>query len=94
VATSGIVHYTKEAVTRTTRRKRRKAHQARSGALTFEAVDAPVRTIAHFIRASRQVLDDAAALQSYIDTRMRHGVRQRLEAQIIAGNGTGPTSRA
>lgn len=58
--------------------------------LTFELVNEPVRTIAHWIKASKQVLDDAPALQSYIDQRMRHGVRQRLELQILRGNGTSP----
>lgn len=58
--------------------------------LTFELVSDPVRTIAHWIKASRQVLDDAPALESYIDRRLRHGLRQRLESQILTGNGTSP----
>lgn len=58
--------------------------------LTFEQVNEPVRTIAHFIKASKQVLDDAPLLASYIDLRLRHGVRNRLQTQIAAGNGTAP----
>lgn len=58
--------------------------------LTFELVQDPVRTIPHFIRASKQILDDAPMLASYIDRRMQHGVRQRLQRQIIQGNGTTP----
>jgi HK97 family phage major capsid protein len=58
--------------------------------LTFELVNDPVRTIAHFIRASKQVLDDAPMLQSYIDRRMRHGLQARLQSQILKGNGTSP----
>lgn len=58
--------------------------------LSFTLESDPVRTIAHFIKASRQVLDDAPALQSYIDRRLRHGLRQRLESQILTGNGTSP----
>lgn len=58
--------------------------------LTFELVDEPVRTIAHIIKLSKQVLDDAPALQSYVDRRLRHGIRQRLESQILSGNGTSP----
>lgn len=58
--------------------------------LTFELVDAPVRTIAHFIKVSKQVMDDAPALGSYIDRRLRHGVMNRLQTQIVNGNGTSP----
>jgi len=58
--------------------------------LTFELIQDPVRTIPHIIKASKQILDDAPMLQSYIDRRMRHGVESRLQKQIITGNGTAP----
>jgi len=58
--------------------------------LTFELVEEPVRTIAHWIKLSRQVLDDAPALQSYVDRRLRHGVQRRLQSQMIAGDGNAP----
>lgn len=58
--------------------------------LTFELVNTPVKTIAHWIKASKQVLDDAPALQSYIDTRLRYGVEYRIDAQLLNGNGTNP----
>ena len=57
--------------------------------LTFELVTAPVRTIAHLFKASRQILDDAAALQSYIDARARYGLTMAEETQLLYGNGTG-----
>jgi len=56
----------------------------------FELVNDPVRTIAHWLKLSRQVLDDAPALESYIDSRLRFGVRQRLESQILSGTGVAP----
>lgn len=58
--------------------------------ITFELVTTPVKTIAHWLKASKQVLDDAPALQSYIDTRLRYGVEYRIDAQILNGNGTNP----
>lgn len=58
--------------------------------LTFELVNDPVRTIAHWIKASKQILDDAPMLSSYIDTRLRYGVQTRLQSQVINGNGTAP----
>jgi len=58
--------------------------------LTFELIQDPVRTIAHWLKASKQVLDDAPALETYINRRLSHGVRNRLEFQILRGNGTSP----
>lgn len=58
--------------------------------LTFSLVNSPVRTIAHWIKLSKQVMDDAPMLASYIDGRMQYGVELRLEQQIINGNGTAP----
>jgi HK97 family phage major capsid protein len=57
--------------------------------LTFALENANVRTIAHLFKGSRQILDDAAALQSYIDARARYGLLLAEEAQLLYGNGTG-----
>jgi HK97 family phage major capsid protein len=55
--------------------------------LSFEQVQAPVVTIAHWILASRQVLDDAPMLQSYINSRMVYGLRMKTDQEIINGDG-------
>lgn len=57
--------------------------------ISFELDNAPVRTIAHLFKGSRQILDDAAALQSYIDARARYGLLLVEEGQLLYGNGTG-----
>lgn len=57
--------------------------------LKFELENANVRTIAHLFKGSRQILDDAAALQSFIDARARYGLLLAEEAQLLYGNGTG-----
>lgn len=57
--------------------------------ITFEADSAPVATIAHWIHASRQVLADVPMLQSYIDGRLRHGLKLVEEAQLLKGSGVG-----
>lgn len=57
--------------------------------LTFALKTANVRTIAHLFKASRQILDDAPALQSYIDARARYGLQFVEEQQLLFGNGTG-----
>lgn len=57
--------------------------------LTFESYSTPVVTIAHWIKVSRQILNDAPALVAYIENRLRYGVDLREETQIVAGNGVG-----
>ena len=57
--------------------------------LVFELDSAPVATIAHWIRASKQVLSDVAMLASYIDGRLRYGLGLKEEAQLLMGSGIG-----
>jgi len=57
--------------------------------LSFDLVMAPVRTIAHFFKASRQVLDDIPLLQSYIDGRARYGLKYAEEEKLLGGDGVG-----
>lgn len=57
--------------------------------LQFEDAVAPVRTIAHWMRASVQVLADAPALRSIIDQRLRYGLAYAEEQQLLNGSGVG-----
>lgn len=57
--------------------------------LQFEDATAPVRTIAHWMRASVQILADAPALRSIIDQRLRYGLAYVEEAQLLTGSGSG-----
>lgn len=57
--------------------------------ITFELDSVPVATIAHWIKASKQVLADAPMLASYIDGRLRYGLKLKEEAQLLNGSGVG-----
>ena len=57
-------------------------------AITFTLASAPVVTLAHFIPVSRQVLDDAPQLESYINSRLIYGLKLEEEDQLLNGNGT------
>lgn len=57
--------------------------------IQYEEATAPVRTIAHWMRASVQILADAPALRSIIDNRLRYGLAYAEEAQILNGSGSG-----
>lgn len=56
--------------------------------ITFTLANAPVVTIAHFIIASRQVLDDAPMLESYINGRLQYGLALEEERELLNGDGT------
>lgn len=57
--------------------------------LKFDLVSTTAKVIAHHMKASRQILDDASQLQSYIDGRLRYGLAFKEEQQILNGDGTG-----
>ena len=57
--------------------------------LTYELVTKPVRTIAHWMAASRQVLSDAPMLQNLIDNRLTYGLDLESDDQLLNGDGLG-----
>lgn len=59
-------------------------------ALTFTEASFPVRWIAHWIPITRQMLEDLAMMQSYVDERLLTGLRRREDNQFLNGNGTAP----
>lgn len=56
--------------------------------ITFTLNNAPVVTLAHFIPVSRQVLDDAPQLESYVNSRLTYGLKLEEEDQLLNGSGT------
>jgi HK97 family phage major capsid protein len=58
--------------------------------LTFAPGTMPVSTVAHWLKITRQLAMDNAALAAYINRRMVYGVNLRVETQLVAGNGTAP----
>jgi HK97 family phage major capsid protein len=55
--------------------------------ITFTLENAPVVTLAHWIPVSRQVLDDAPQLQSYVNGRLMYGMKLIEEDQLLNGDG-------
>lgn len=49
----------------------------------------PVQTIAHMFKASKQIMDDFAQLQSMVDAELRYGLKYVEENEILFGDGTG-----
>lgn len=57
--------------------------------MTVVGVQAPVRTIAHYEVAHRNVLDDEPTLRGIIDNELLYGLRLVEDDQILNGDGTG-----
>lgn len=57
--------------------------------LTLEKVTAAVKTIAHWIPATRRALSDAGQIRTLVDQFLRYGLEEELEDQIIGGDGVG-----
>lgn len=57
--------------------------------LDFAVETLPTRVIAHFIKASRQVMSDNSFLQGIIDGRLRRGLAAVVEQQLLLGDGLG-----
>lgn len=57
--------------------------------IKFDIMTSVVSTIAHWVIATKQILDDVPQLQSYIDGRLRYGLQYVEEGQLLNGPGTG-----
>jgi len=57
--------------------------------ITFDLVTTNIRTIATFLRLSKQIISDAPTVASYVNTRLAHLVDKRLDSQIVNGTGSG-----
>lgn len=86
---SNAVEYTKETGFTNNARPVAEGTAKPYSDLTFTNVVAMVKTIAHLFKASRQIMDDKPALQSYIDGRARYGLQIAEEKQLLHGDGTG-----
>jgi HK97 family phage major capsid protein len=57
---------------------------------TFEQYNVAIETVAHWIKVSNQLLADAPAVAAYINTRLRDGLAQKVDSQLLNGDGTSP----
>lgn len=64
--------------------------QKPESSITFTPGTMPVSTVAHWIKITRQLAMDNAALAAYITRRMVYGVNIRVENQLVGGNGVAP----
>lgn len=87
---SNAIEFTKEASFTNSAAEAAEGAAKAESALTWTLVNMPISTVAHWIKISRQLAADNAALAAYVDTRMRYGVNRRVETQLAVGDGTAP----
>lgn len=88
--TSNAIEFTKEASFTNSAAEAAEAAEKAESAITFSLVNMPISTVAHWLKISRQLASDNAALAAYVEQRLRYGVNRRVETQLVAGNGTAP----
>jgi HK97 family phage major capsid protein len=58
--------------------------------IVFEPYNIPIETVAHWLKVSNQLLADAPAVAAYINLRLRDGIEQKIDSQLLLGDGTTP----
>jgi HK97 family phage major capsid protein len=58
--------------------------------LNFELATSPVATIAHWVPITNAMLADAPQIRGIVDNRLIYGLNQRVETEVIAGDGNSP----
>jgi HK97 family phage major capsid protein len=87
--TSGSVEYPRHLSTTNNAATVAEGATKPESAMTFDLATAPIRTIAHSLPASRQILDDAPQLKAFIDDEMLYGLAYVEDNQLLNGAGTG-----
>jgi HK97 family phage major capsid protein len=88
--TSNAIDWIQENVFTNAAAETAEGAQKPQSSITFTPKTMPISTVAHWIKITRQLAMDNAALAAYINRRMIYGVNMRVESQLVAGNGTTP----
>jgi HK97 family phage major capsid protein len=88
--TSNAVNSLREATWLSSAAEASEGSAKKESDITFEPYDVNIRTVAHWLKISNQLLADSPAVVAYIETRLRDGLEQRIESQLINGDGTSP----
>ncbi|OQW67182.1 MAG: major capsid protein [Proteobacteria bacterium ST_bin11] len=87
---SNMVEYSRENVYTNAAAETAEAGAGPESSVTFTLVQQPTSTITHWLKVSKQLAADNAALVAYINTRLAWGVQRRVDSQLVNGNGTSP----
>lgn len=87
--TTGSVEYPKQTTRTNNAAPVPEAQLKPESAYNFTMQSLTPKVIAHWIPASRQILEDAPQLRGLIDSELIYGLALREDAQLLLGDGTG-----
>lgn len=87
---SNAIEFTKEASFTNNAAEAAEGSAKAESAITFSLVNMSISTVAHWVKISRQLAMDNAALAAYVETRMAYGVNRKVESQLATGDGAAP----
>lgn len=86
---TGLVEYVKETGFTNAAATVAESAAKPESTMKFDMVTTTAKVIAHWVKASRQVLGDAPQLMSIINNRLLYGLAYKEEQQLLNGAGTG-----
>lgn len=87
--TSNAVEWVKENVFTNAASPTAETVSKPESALTFTIDSSTVKTVAHWIPLAKQVMDDFAQLQGYVNTRLLEGLMDVEDNELVSGSGSG-----
>lgn len=87
---SSIVEFTRETASTNSAAERAQGVAAAESSVSISLETAPVQTVAHFLKVSRQLVVDAPRFAEWINSVLLVGLDRRVEAQLIGGAGVDP----
>ncbi|HAM57579.1 MAG TPA: phage major capsid protein [Candidatus Rokubacteria bacterium] len=87
---SNLVEYMEETTFTNAAAARAEGAAAAESTLVFDRKSTAVRSIAHFLPVTAEMLEDVAQAQSYIDGRLKLGLDLAHEDQLLNGDGNAP----
>lgn len=87
-STSNMVEITREAAfTNNAAAQAAEGDTKAQSDLTFELIESRMVTYAHWLKVSKQSIEDAPALARFIEARLKYGVMLKVQADVINGTG-------
>lgn len=87
--TMQVVDFVKVNSPMTTASPQIETHTKKENAITFTTASERVKTLATWVPASTQVLDDMGELMGFLQTSLRYAVDLEEELQLLSGSGSG-----
>ncbi|RIY01484.1 phage major capsid protein [Aureimonas flava] len=87
--TTGAVEYPKQTARSSAPAMVAEGQLKPESAISFTMQTTAAKVIAHWVPASRQILDDASQLAGIIDSDLRFGLAMKEDEQLLMGSGSG-----